>query len=622
MNPFPKIGLRSNVVGMTICALLMVQFFVLALTAVRQKNATYDENFHVLGGYASLYLNDYRVDFDNFTLWNYWSAIPHGAGGINIDTSDPSWSKLASENAGTRDDWCVKTLYRTTGNEADSIINRSRVMMLLLGVALAVLIARFAFELGGWIAAIFATALFTFDPNFVGHSPLIKNDVATALVIVATSYAAWRVGRRATWLNLSALLLLCAIAANVKVSAILTGPIVMLVLLVRALSSREWIFLNRVLRTRPVRALAVIATALCGVVVSYVVIWACYGFRFAGTSDPQHPLDMSMLVLADRSRHFADTFGEPMPLRLSEQTWPSTTTVALCRALERRRILPQAWLCGIVYASAELRMRFVYLMGVTRRYGWWYYLPVASMFKLPTATLLGVVVLPALVAWRAARIRRRRWTASRSDAAMWAGLCVFGVAGIFLAISMASRVSLGVRHIFPVYALLYVGLGWVAWLIWRRRSKWMQVGLVGLLFAVAVESIAAYPNYIAFFNVASGGTNNGINLLSDANLDWGQDIKLLARWSREHPEERIFLCYQNLADPSYYGINYEPIFSGYRLNRQKVPVHGQGVLAIDATALQGAFATEGFRIRTAALAGKKPIAILGGTIFLYRVNSN
>src|SRR3954471_3163556 len=114
-----------------ICGALIVQFFVVALLAVRQKSATYDENFHVLGVYSSTWLRDFRVDPVNLTLWQYWAAIPLGKHGVQIDTSEPLWAKLARGNGTTRDDWAVQTLYRTKGNDAEIILNRERTMMLL-----------------------------------------------------------------------------------------------------------------------------------------------------------------------------------------------------------------------------------------------------------------------------------------------------------------------------------------------------------------------------------------------------------------------------------------------------------------------------------------------------------
>ena len=35
------------------------------------------------------------------------------------------------------------------------------------------------------------------------------------------------------------------------------------------------------------------------------------------------------------------------------------------------------------------------------------------------------------------------------------------------------------------------------------------------------------PDYLAFFNFASGGPRSGPQYISDSNIDWGQDVKKL-----------------------------------------------------------------------------------------------
>src|SRR5437870_10225120 len=86
-EPRPRSSIRKRVrqlVPLIVCTVLILQFFILSLIAVRQKNATWDENFHVLGAYCDLWLHDYRCDFDNFTLWKYWAALPLGPNGVKI----------------------------------------------------------------------------------------------------------------------------------------------------------------------------------------------------------------------------------------------------------------------------------------------------------------------------------------------------------------------------------------------------------------------------------------------------------------------------------------------------------------------------------------------------------
>jgi hypothetical protein len=48
--------------------------------------------------------------------------------------------------------------------------------------------------------------------------------------------------------------------------------------------------------------------------------------------------------------------------------------------------------------------------------------------------------------------------------------------------------------------------------------------LAVLLAGSIAESLAAWPNYLAFFNQLVGGSRNGYQYLADSSLDWGQAL--------------------------------------------------------------------------------------------------
>ena len=133
----------------------------------------------------------------------------------------------------------------------------------------------------------------------------------------------------------------------------------------------------------------------------------------------------------------------------------------------------------------------------------------------------------------------------------------------------------------------------------------------------AAESLAAFPNYIPFFNVAAGGYRGGIHLLGDSNLDWGQDLPLVAAWQRAHPGRTLYLAYFGTADPAYYGIRAERLTSDNGLDVPDRPLPTSGVVAVSATTLQGVWTAPGRRNPFAPLLKKQPAAILGGSIYVY-----
>jgi len=63
-----------------------------------------------------------------------------------------------------------------------------------------------------------------------------------------------------------------------------------------------------------------------------------------------------------------------------------------------------------------------------------------------------------------------------------------------------------------------------------RRLAW----LAPLILLTFIETATMHPDYLAFFNVVSGGPRRGERLLLDSNLDWGQDMGRLAKWLKSN----------------------------------------------------------------------------------------
>src|ERR1700722_377526 len=157
-----------------LCGLLCVVFAVTAWCGVRTKSATWDEPSHAASGWLMVWRHDYRLSPDVPPLWEYWIALSAGPDALRFDASSFSYRTIRG-----RDDlyrWCVNTLYRTPGNDGIALVARGRAMALILAVALAIVIARWTWRIGGPIAAVAATFLYCLDPNFLGLGPLVKND--------------------------------------------------------------------------------------------------------------------------------------------------------------------------------------------------------------------------------------------------------------------------------------------------------------------------------------------------------------------------------------------------------------------------------------------------------------
>jgi hypothetical protein len=191
---------------------------------------------------------------------------------------------------------------------------------------------------------------------------------------------------------------------------------------------------------------------------------------------------------------------------------------------------------------------------------------------------------------------------------------------LFLGVSMTSNVDIGIRHIFPFYALLYVAVGWAAAWVWRSTQPAARIAIVVLLLGGAVESLAAYPNFIPFFNIAAvryGRTR----ILSDSNIDWGQDIPALVRWQREHNVPVIQYACFGIIDPAYYGLKYVNLPGGYGGTGSTWPPQA-GIVAISVTNLHGVYRllwpVQEDLYKPFREIGK-PLDVINGSIYLYRL---
>lgn len=615
-----------------VCAALLMVFATLSYSAAWTKGATWDEPEHLLGAYIHRHHLDFRINPEDPALFGWIASIPLRAGAIRVDVNEPLFHQIADDTA-WQWPFIWRTLYRTGGNDPDPLLRRARAMSTLVGVALGAVIAWWAFALGGAVAAVIATALYTFCPNFLGHASLVKNDVMLSAALLALMFSVWRFGRRGTWWNLSAIALLTGAAVSVKYSGVLAAGFVVVALVARALLPEPWTILWMSLTTR-LRRLSAAAGAIAVVaVISYVSIWAVYGFRYAPAPDPQVSLNMARVeaqakmnhILAERVRERMRFTGEnvqwsfeidaPTPQDLADH--PPSTVLRGVTWMNEHRLLPQAWLYGFLYTYKSTLIRSTYLLGEYRITGWWYFFPLAMLFKTPLATLVAAML--ALCVAVVSRFDRPSTRLPRLD--RWAAICLAAAPVLYGASALSTNLNLGLRHVLPIYPFIFVATGIV---LARIVQGWAWPGRIivaVLVCGLTIEAVAAFPNYIAFFNVPAGGSRGGIKLLADSNLDWGQDLKLLARWQQENPDKKLYLSYFGIEDPEYRRIKatHLPggyIFAQYTSNPPQIPSE-PGVLAVSATNLLGVYYGPDERQAYGQLMAHEPLEVLGGSIYLY-----
>ncbi len=618
-----------------ICTLLLCTFATLSWTASLGKSPTMDEPYHAMAGWMRLWHSDYRIDSEDPPLWNMIAAAANPPGSLKVDLAALDPGNVPADTS-TGYLLAMKTLFRTPGNNATAFIRRARAVMLGWGVVLGALIATMAWKMARDLGAshsaacagsIFATAIYTFDPNFLAHASLVKNDVASALVLLMLVFTTWRVGQSMSVRNIAALASLAGLALLVKFNGPLLIFIAILLLLIRACLSFSWNVPGAKLNGRIQRlAVAVVVAALLALA-GFVSVWLAYGLRFAPALSANAKMDMpselqTVLLHVWQSDHLDDASDIAEPTNAQLAATPLPPLVWITMWAERWHLLPQSFLAGLLYVFDTEHLRPTYIYGQTTSSNVWWYFPVAIAVKTPLATL--ALFIWMIVSFLASCIKKRRGAGEEGQASgsfsRWTWMCLVIPVLAYLAAAMIQNLHLGVRHVLPLYPPLFVAAGLSLARLWGSRKKLAILCGLPIILLLATESCWSYPDYLPFFNLAVGGSRGGLQWLSDSNLDWGQDLPLLAAWQRAHPAEKLYLAYFGVADPAFYGIHYTNVACGYWQGPPAQDIKAPGVLAISATILQGPYCQRPNGGPAWSILWRfRPFQVLGGSIYLFHV---
>ncbi len=435
----------------------------------------------------------------------------------------------------------------------------------------------------------------------------MKNDVTFSLEILCLTAGLWRAGVRLTPWNLLAVALSAAAALTSKFSGALVVPMVALVLLARTAWPQNWVVMGTTVATFRARFIAALGAGLVVALTCYIGIWAAYAFRFAPT--PEGKLIDSAPLYNQAARNqvtLRHPTTAPTDAEVNATKAHPPLLVRFVAFTEEHRLLPQAWVDGLVYTYMSSLLRGAFLWGRADQTGWWYYFPLAALFKTPLATI--AATLGAIASMIVRRKTINAWTA-----------LAFGIPwAVYALAAMSTHLNIGLRHVFPLYPPLFLMIALAAGKLWEKKTalRWI-VPLLAL--GLATETLSAYPHYIAFFNAPSQ-QYGPMNLLSDSNLDWGQDLPLLVQWQKIHPNVKMYCAYFGSAPPGYYGLRYVNLPGGYMFQPEEEFKPEPGVIAISATAWQGVYSRPEVRnLYFRMLPHLQLIDVLGGTIFILQV---
>jgi hypothetical protein len=559
---------RRNVVlcGLAVAGLLTVLFLQLLAVNVR-TSMSWDEGHHLFDGYTILKHHDFGLNPEVPPLAKTVAAVPL----LPLRLYEPVQQGRSSQLEAFIDGRGF--LFK---NDANQLLLRGRLAISLFTIALALLVFLAGQEIFGSAAGLLALAFLVFDPTLLAHGALVTTDAAITFFVFAAVYAWYRYMLRPTVWRMLLVGVVVGFAWAVKFTGLFLAPTLALIIVVGWLDGRD-------LRLASRRA-AALAGVLC---VAYVVLWSCYGFRYAA-----RPVGMVQNPTLESYLQEYAHVANPKPLQM----------------LARTHVLPEAYLWGLANTKLTEERDISYLFGRLRRHGTWLYFPAAIAIKstLPFLAMLGIALF---LCWGERAIR-------------WRWLLLMVPVVVFLGLAMHSDMNIGVRHILPIYPFLYlVGASALSVLIGRDR-RWM-VAACGLLVFQVITSLRSFPGYVAYANEAWGGQKNVHRLLSDSNSDWGQQLKTAAKYLRERHVTECWMAYtaSGVAEERYYGVPCRPLPTMVNLwwipVSMNVPNQIDGPVLISDDELEGVDLPIGQANPYAQFRELKPSAILDGGILVY-----
>ncbi len=590
-------GSAQGGAALAVVALLLL-YVTLGISASLQKSQTGDEGAHLTGGVSYWTRNDYRCQPENGNWPQRWCGLPVWLAGYKFPSIDiPQWRGLNYWDVG---DFFIYE----SGNDADAMLLRGRLMTAILAVVLGVLVYFTSRRLFGTAGGLISLALYALSPTMLTHGFLITSDLAASLFFLAAVLAIWRLLHRVsvgllllTWLTLSGLFLS-------KFSAPIIVPMAALLVAIRLW--RGGSLLVAVGRPKEVSGrlpqlaifLAAAIVVAAGVVFS---IWTSYGYRYA-LINPQ----------------IAGPNEAPSWPLVQLESKVLNGGIEFARA---HKLLPEGYLYGFAHVMRFSQARAAFLNGEYRTRGWRNFFPYCLAVKT-TLELFAVLGLAAGAGWYCGSRADTptRSTGERLTEGQQATFDPYDLSpllvllAVYWMFALTSHLNIGHRHLLPTYPPMMILAGAAGWWLQRpqgergtaSRREMDETGagndkllvsgmrllvlvMLGLSFC---EALWYWPHYLPYFNLLVGGPRHGYEHLVDSSVDWSQDLQNVRRWLDAHPDDerdkqRLYFSFYGSPPPQYYGIHTErlPGFPDRWQPHVPGPLRG-GTYIVSATMLQ------------------------------------
>ncbi|HEY0174268.1 MAG TPA: glycosyltransferase family 39 protein [Pyrinomonadaceae bacterium] len=561
--------------ALCVCLLLLMAANLLAV--ISRKGLTADEFYHIPAGYYHLTAGDFHLNTEHPPLVKMFAALPLLA--VRPEAPRPSYAAAAEPRRRTEE--TLALFWRANTSRFETISFWPRVPMILLTLALGWLVFVYARQLFGARAALFAVALYGFEPTVLAHGRVIQTDVPAAFSYLLFFYTLHAYARKPSARRALGLGAALGLALVTKFSLVVVAPVF-------AVCAVAFVVLAPRRGCRRGRAALHAAAAA---LVALFAVNAVYYF---------HGRTLLEGDLAYVARHTPESAGE---------------VVAAMRALSA--LVPTKYLFGVYQVA--IHNREGHLASVFGRYGyqgWWLYFPVA--FALKTTLPFFMTAVAALV-WATRRLFKKR---------EWRMLTLLAPLALYALLAASSRINIGVRHFLPVFPFLFIlGGALLDRMLRAGQGRRRLLTLVVVLMCwVGFEAARAFPDYVPYMNQLAWRRPHWY-YLTDSNVEWGDDARALALYLRGRGETRVRAALLDGITFNDYGVEYVRTLDHYGVEYVNL-VSAEGsqpetrYVAVGASYLNGATLLAvpvPQRLRVLEYRRRAPEAVFGNSIYLYRV---
>lgn len=537
-------------------------FYLICFLAINQKSLTSDEGVHLVSGFEYLKFRDFRWNPEHPPLIKEIAAIPLLFMNLKVPHDCVEYEKV--EQWG----YSYNFFYVHNKDKFPNAFKYSRAIMILFGILLGLYIFITAKDLYKLKIALIPIFLFFFDPNFLGHSPLITTDVPSTAFGFGTFYFLFKFHKKHKYKYLIYSSLLFGLALSSKHSIFIILPIIVTVIFIMLLLNKGLIHeIYKISKEKKIIFFILF--------ISMIIIFnAKTIFGFTNYILRIGVIFLLLMLFLENKIFLKDDIKKILNF------FYAFVFILIFIIGGGILITPIFYLdyknsifAGDIFKSfnnlvyiinhAKHGHGWIFLNGKFYEKGSYLYYLYIFMIKTPLPSLILIFCgfLSTLIMKKEEQILF---------------FILPPIIYMFL-ISIINRAQIGIRHELFIYPFLFIIVGNFFEFLNLKYNKIINLLIIFFSLWIIYEGLKGFPNYISYTNGVFFKPENAYLYISDSNIDWGQDIPTLIK----------YLGNVKKSNKIYVKMHYEKTLKAYgycdyiNINEKDINEKLRGILVID-----------------------------------------